>query len=121
MKKRIKKKWLKALRSGEYVQGDNWLCTKGKRYDNFCCLGVLTDLYLREKGEGWSSDGVLDLGDNFGFKGDSWIERNFLPLKVMEWSGIQSNDPSVGEATVADLNDSNMTFKNIATLIEKHL
>jgi hypothetical protein len=29
MKKRIKTKWLKALRSGEYKQGDGQLCSTG--------------------------------------------------------------------------------------------
>jgi hypothetical protein len=34
----FKAKWIAALRSGEYKQGQNMLCN---RYDNsYCCLGV---------------------------------------------------------------------------------
>lgn len=36
----VAKEWVKALRSGEYTQGREWL----RRSDNFCCLGVLCDL-----------------------------------------------------------------------------
>lgn len=41
MKKSIARKWVKALRSGEYAQGRNALCIIGEDYDRFCCLGVL--------------------------------------------------------------------------------
>lgn len=40
MKAVWKKRWLKALRSGEYKQGVGYL----KNGDEFCCLGVLCDL-----------------------------------------------------------------------------
>ncbi|HEY4832468.1 MAG TPA: hypothetical protein VIH61_07925, partial [Waddliaceae bacterium] len=45
MNKKIKKQWLKELRSGEWVQG------RGKLMDNqdrACCLGVLCDIAVRE-------------------------------------------------------------------------
>jgi hypothetical protein len=37
MNPELKKKWVKALRSGEYKQGRGYLANKGK----YCCLGVL--------------------------------------------------------------------------------
>lgn len=40
MNKKIKKLWLKALRSGEYKQGKLALRIKNK----YCCLGVLCDI-----------------------------------------------------------------------------
>lgn len=44
MKPDIAKKWTEALRSGEYEQ-----CTlQLKKGEGFCCLGVLTDLYIKE-------------------------------------------------------------------------
>lgn len=36
----LKKKWVEALRSGKYVQGNGTLCHGGK----YCCLGVLVDI-----------------------------------------------------------------------------
>jgi len=42
----LKKRWIDALRSGKYIQGDSTLrffdADSGK--DTFCCLGVLCDL-----------------------------------------------------------------------------
>lgn len=40
MKPEWKKKWLAALRSGEYKQGKNKL----RDGDRFCCIGVLCDI-----------------------------------------------------------------------------
>ena len=51
----VKKRWLKALRSGEYPQ-----CREAMRYESneptaYCCLGVLTDIYVSEQDEyGWN-------------------------------------------------------------------
>ncbi len=39
MNPEIKAKWVAALRSGQYKQGDNWL--HNKETDAYCCLGVL--------------------------------------------------------------------------------
>ena len=36
----LKQKWLDALRSGEYQQGQNYLCNDSK----YCCLGVLAEI-----------------------------------------------------------------------------
>lgn len=41
MDKELKAKWVKALRSGEFEQGQNELEGPGNR---FCCLGVLCSL-----------------------------------------------------------------------------
>lgn len=81
MKKEIMKKWVKALRSGGYEQGKGCLVRVGKRYDEFCCLGVLADLYMQEVGDlevEEDSDGVL------------WYDNrsSFLPNKVLQWGGV---------------------------------
>ena len=52
MNQEIKKRWIEALRSGEYQQGKESLFHCGK----FCCLGVLTDLYIKEHGLQWKQD-----------------------------------------------------------------
>lgn len=46
---KMKAKWLKALRSGEYKQGRELLKTKDGKY---CCLGVLAEIngHLKENG-----------------------------------------------------------------------
>lgn len=40
MKPRLTKRWIKALRSGEYKQGQCYL----KKEDKYCCLGVLIEV-----------------------------------------------------------------------------
>lgn len=40
LNKKLKHKWLKALRSGKYEQGQGFL----ERDNKFCCLGVLCDI-----------------------------------------------------------------------------
>lgn len=44
----IKKKWVKALRSGKYNQCDGQL----RQGDTFCCLGVLCDLHRKAMKKG---------------------------------------------------------------------
>lgn len=50
--KEFAEKWLKALRSGEYAQGQNKLCNSDSEY---CCLGVagaicgLSEEYMNDK------------------------------------------------------------------------
>ena len=45
MNQEIKNRWVSALRSGEYKQGKGALCSINNEY---CCLGVLSDLYAKE-------------------------------------------------------------------------
>jgi len=49
MKKNIKKKWLAALKSGKYKQGQEWLVQTEENGKTYCCLGVLCHLWAREK------------------------------------------------------------------------
>lgn len=44
MKKAIKKRWVKALRSGDYKQGTEFLHQRKDGVDQWCCLGVLCDV-----------------------------------------------------------------------------
>lgn len=103
MNKRIKRKWIKALRSGEYVQGYARLCIPGKDFDSFCCLGVLTDLAVREGVCAWGAK-----------KADGGLSD-----PVIRWADFDV----VHEDTLTQLNDGALpkTFKQIAAWIEKQL
>jgi len=56
--KKLEKRWLKALRSGEYVQTKEVLA-EDKTVDGktvtvgWCCLGVLKNEYCKMNGLGW--------------------------------------------------------------------
>lgn len=115
MKTTVKRKWLRALRSGEYKQGRGSLKT---RAGNFCCLGVLTDLFCHTK-EGTA------IGAHFTTRGyrDSLgnQENGILPEPVALWADL-SIDPRVRNTQLVYLNDNERrSFEEIAKLISKEL
>ena len=42
-------KWVDALRSGEYTQGQSCLRKTVEGVSTFCCLGVACDIYAQEE------------------------------------------------------------------------
>lgn len=112
------RKWVRALRSGEYVQGTAQLRTGGPDAFKHCCLGVATDLYDPELCNQSACHGVM-------------------PGEVADWLGLTDLDPYlyVGEAEAprgrgltrtteeqhaSVLNDSwDFTFEQIADAIER--
>lgn len=108
MKKEIAARWAFALRSGKYKQGRRSLCQNNK----YCCLGVLCDLALQK------GICVATYSEDFLLFDKS---KEFLPLKVMEWSGMATSTGSRdGEVSLIELNDiGKYSFKKIANIIEK--
>lgn len=110
MKKAIKAKWLNALRGGKYKQGQGYL-----KQDGHCCLGVLTDLYVKEQGlKRWPN---------------GWAVAYELPEDVAKWAGLKSHDPKCGtKLLLSQHNDGKeedgsdgKPFTAIADLIERRL
>lgn len=114
MNNEIKQRWVSALRSGEYKQARGSL----RRDNRFCCLGVLCDLYGKEKGIEWVSDG------DHGFV---FLESNgTLPTEVMEWADLPNHNPDIDYPDpyvncIAELNDYGVDFEEIADVIEAQL
>jgi hypothetical protein len=109
MKPEIKQKWCSALRSGEYQQGRGRL---RDRSNGFCCLGVLSDLYIKEKGETWD---LLEEENIYTVHG----EPNYLTSDVAEWAELDHQ--FYNPANVATKNDEGWTFDRIADFIEENL
>ena len=118
--------WLKALRSGEYKQGKDYLCKDGQ----YCCLGVACEIAPKFGvvfDEIIKRDGVVFFGD----------DHKEAPHKVYRQLGLKG---SLGElydsfasttvavklptgetgAALSEMNDGNMTFAAIADYIEKN-
>jgi hypothetical protein len=119
MDKRIKKLWVKALRSRKYKQGKNYLHTTSPQFvDRFCCLGVLCDLAANRK----IVDRTVDDAGTVFYDGESQT----LPRSVMKWAGIEDSIGSFvrksdgNDIDLAALNDENMKFNKIANYIEKY-
>ena len=106
-----KQRWTKALRSGKYKQGQKALhCNEGK----FCCLGVFADI---------EHDGYWELiGGTWGIKLPHFERATFhssgsLPAKFRDQFGL--HEEAQGE--LITMNDSGVSFKEIADWIEENL
>ena len=123
------KKWVKALRSGKFKQGQGTL----KQYDRkgnaqHCCLGVLCELYnkdMKKNKKKMLPEKVCDNDSDFShgysrFGG----KKEDLPKEVKDWAGMSSSlgnfDDPFSQPCLADLNDTGQKFKTIADIIEKN-
>lgn len=117
LKPEVKEKFLKALRSGEYIQGKNYLRMKGEDgVTRHCCLGVLGELYQKEtENEFANLDQPRQLDQT-------------LDHAVCEWAfdeddselynpALKYNNVFVSASMLND--DADLTFSQIADLFEE--
>lgn len=122
MNPKIKKQWIKALRSGDYKQGKEQLRNDENQ---FCCLGVLCNLHAKANPQ-FAKEQILPSQ----YDGETGV----LPLSVIKWAQVDFPNPVVRykghEVSLAELNDGAYmgcqfekpkTFKQIANIIEKFL
>lgn len=112
MDAKIKAKWLKALRGGQYSQARNSLTNE--QGTAFCCLGVLCNIHAEETGGEWvkKSSGLL------WYLNGTYV----LPPTVRAWAGLGAKrDPVCNGKKLSTWNDGGTRFNAIADLIEKHL
>jgi hypothetical protein len=110
MNAKLKLKWLKALRSGRYLQGPSALANMEGTH--FCCLGVLADI----QGCTWkpdnSKEGLVPV-----------LSGRKLVGSTADWltphrAGGLSYD---AQSSLATMNDDGKSFKEIAAYIEANL
>jgi hypothetical protein len=104
MNKEIAKKWVDALRSGDYVAARKQL----RAGDRFCCLGVLCDVYAQENAASW--DGEKFFGEIF-----------YAPETVTDWVGlgVEMQRERGTQGFYAEMQDGGKSFAEIAAQIEK--
>lgn len=100
------KKWVAALESGEYKQGQFYL--HDAENQTYCCLGVACD--LSGLGE-W--DDKTDY-KSYGLNVWDWSDVA-LPFPVMKYYGLTHKQ----EAELISLNDNGSSFKEIAKVIRE--
>lgn len=105
------KRWVEALRSGEYKQGRGQL----RRGNKFCCFGVACDLFDHDAWYDDSFDGQdqvlpLEVRDALGLRSKAGIFS--IPIVVVE-DGEERH-----WECLAELNDHGWTFEEIADFIE---
>jgi hypothetical protein len=134
----IKARWIAALRSGQYKQGQGNLHPTPKC---FCALGVLCDLYAKEHGMEWAPrlihHSIVDDRKTEVFALTHTLPNNEVIYSVdvprepiTEWAGLQSNpyldvvSPSgvMGGYFMSEINDRlEFSFDAIADIIEAQL
>lgn len=105
MNAKVKRLWLRALRSGKYEQGKGELRTRleitGFKY---CCLGVLEKLRCDAEGVRFPSG------------------KEVLTDTTMRWADLDDKNPDIpNDRSLAELNDDGYDFNYIADRIEKYL
>jgi len=110
--KTFKKKWVKALRSGDYEQATGVLYNG----TGFCCLGVACDIGITGDWINKTPTWAL-MPDNAAGLPEDW-DSGSLPGWFRDKIGLSLNQ----EETLIELNDNkNATFVMIADHIEKNL
>lgn len=103
-----RKKWVEALRSGEYEQGTTYLC----KDDKHCCLGVLCRA-AKIEGRSSSRGGK----ETVRFSGGSTLP----PPDALQFVGLTNNHGSFKtdiEDSLININDDERPFSEIADIIE---
>jgi hypothetical protein len=121
------KRWVEALRSGEFEQGQKVLTRRradGTELD--CCLGVACKLYVLDGGtldiKIIGNDGSIN--SEYLGEGDSVIEYDdsafLLPIEVRDWLGMTNDSGYYGDndGSLAEDNDLGASFEEIAATIE---
>jgi hypothetical protein len=141
MDQSIKEKWVEALRSGDYEQGQGALRQKDQteNAEIFCCLGVLCDIVEDEVEGEWSEwSDVTYQFVAYGAAISAHKDRSteVLPRFVQKHADLGSEEPTVTvpddtgkqmmTVTLTELNDGlsgfqQHSFDEIADAIERSL
>lgn len=103
------KKWIEALLSGKYKQGNTLLADHTNQC--FCALGVAMEVYLETE-----KPTRLVRGNKVGYV-DRQLFRTYdtrIPLFVAEWLGLSY------AIEISSMNDEGHTFKKIVKHLSKH-
>jgi hypothetical protein len=124
MRKDVAKKWVKALRSGKYKQGQGYLKQfNSKGQPRHCCLGVLCEIYNDTmKNSHKKSLNTIEYHKIICFGKETQV----LPLIVKKWAGMKTyigimNNSNKVEYCLSGINDSGKKFSTIANIIEENV
>jgi hypothetical protein len=103
-----KEKWVEALRSGNYEQGEGTLKNISDDGYEYCCLGVLCEIHPDVEFRGTVAAIHKPTKDEYDI---------FLPSMFRNALNISCDD----EKELANLNDGGYSFDTIAGWIEEYL
>jgi hypothetical protein len=126
----FKRAWTKALRSGRYKQGKEYLVNEK---DEFCCLGVAANLLIEagHKGEWFKDRSNAWEGRErwyFGHKRGRYDDCTLALTPVPAWLREKLYDSPEGDEGHPDFedalmqkNDNGVSFKKIADYIDREM
>ena len=124
MDRKLKQRWLDALRSGRYRQTDSSLKTQFGRIaePHYCCLGVLIEIEAPEEfvrdGSGLATlRWELPANADDPNVDDDLRSTSYLNRKLMERFDISEADM----LAAAEMNDNGESFEQIADWIEENV
>jgi len=100
MPKKLKQKWIVALRSGKYEQGTDYL----RKNNRYCCLGVLGDISPKWDWPAEEDQDMQLLSDHVKDREDRDV---ILPQTI--------------QINLSGKNDGGWSFNRIAGWVEKYL
>ena len=107
-------RWVEALESGEFKQGNGFLKRNLDGELLYCCLGVLNEL------EGFPSVCVSNGIFTFSLTNSASLDSTQMD-RVMLYSNVGSFTESInGYSSLANMNDSGLSFKEIAKVIREN-
>jgi len=126
----LHRKWIEALRSGNYNQGTGEYCVKGEEGDRHCCLGVLAEVAgVPKRHDGHSYEWQCDDGTWTPHAPDTATCVSKMKLwsllgsvKEEDWLKGTFNPETTGLRGLWILNDKECwTFEDIADYLEQHI
>jgi hypothetical protein len=116
--------WVKALRSGDYEQGQEYLCRGGK----FCCLGVLCEIQELQKQNVEGNIYYVFEGLKTASGGTRSLQQSVIPqssqptiledLNLRQTVEDEDGDKRTLHTHLICMNDAGKTFDEIADYIE---
>jgi len=111
-----RKGWIEALRSGNYRQSKNRLCTLTADGPHYCCLGVAYEIFKDQFGIE-----AIDYHSMRRYDGESaYLEHPDIQNALGIIRDGHLLEPIKGRFSLVTLNDDEFTFKEIADIIEQN-
>ncbi len=120
MKKEIADRWVAALRSGAYKQGQGFLKKTVDGETRHCCLGVLCEI-LADEVFLIIKKNPFDPGVYVFQEKDALANIGVLPMVIMDYAHIKTDLGSLEGlqgVSLAAFNDRGSSFTQIADIIE---
>jgi len=105
---KLQKKWIKALRSGKYKQGRNYLRTNK---NEFCCFGVLCD--ISEDNAEWRfrpQHSAYSIVIEYPTQKLNFASMSMPPLELTKEVGLKPSEVN----QIVKMNDSGASFEGIS-------